>query len=202
MNEVPEQKEPWILAIDDTLMDRTGVAVTFDLDNNAVYESDLMSPKRVKIQEETIVYYILKRGQISTLEPYDVYPNNANVPIVSNRLKNAIEMLCPHDVAFLKALITAKNNEYLDCWCLIPLIRRECVDTENSEVARWWSTGPKAAMTFDRAVLHSGCMQGNHIVRDNVYRTTLFVSDELKKVIDAVNAYGLLFLRAVDLGDV
>jgi len=193
-------EEPWIIAVDGELMNRSRVSIDEIFELSEYISADLLST--VRFPEKSVkLYYKMNGGKFFKLERYDVLPAYSSILLVSGRLRDLMFDICgEREVAAFEAIITSKYGETMSGWNVVPRLLRPCVDLKKSNV-RKWIVENESPMFLDSIELHPGCMGGHNFVRDQGAGRFIFVSSKLKDAIEELNSHGVKFFRSSDYRD-
>lgn len=126
------------------------------------------------------------------LSEFDILPNSAMIPLVSDKVSNVLSKLWSNDVELIEAQVIANGKE-LKGYKLINATRLvRCVDHSNSDYV--FIPNTDAIMKFNRLRLKTGCMAGYQVAREAEYISYLYVSELVKEVFESNKWRGYSFL--------
>jgi hypothetical protein len=129
------------------------------------------------------------------LADFDFYPASSSVPVVSDRMKEALLSVCQFgEIAFHPCFINGWLDERMTAWNFFPLHRLEMVNRERSIIRRD-DYIPNHIDFTDHLVLVPNCLRSLNIARMAECGPKLFVSDKFKATVEACNGLGAKFVR-------
>ncbi|MDR6759349.1 hypothetical protein J2Y48_004665 [Mycoplana sp. BE70] len=185
----------WILSHGRELVGSTGEILVTDYNKSTAEVVDLWAPERFSLPGRLV--YTLKRKPLSRLDGYDIYPGQSSAPIVTERLKCALEAFCePEEVAFRECEIVNDRGERRIAWNIYPTQVKPCVDRSLS-LAVWGHSTQKPGVSWieeaEKVVFLKECLGMANMVRVDEYPNWIAFSTRLKEIIEAFNSKGIDF---------
>jgi hypothetical protein len=116
------------------------------------------------------------------LKSFDVLPNNAGDPLVSNTVVEGLQRLCDSDFEVVPTHVIAEKAT-VDGYSFINVVAQvNAIDLEQSSFV--FIPGTKHIMKFKKLRLKDAGLGGHHLVRDMFYPSYLFVSNDTKELFD------------------
>jgi hypothetical protein len=125
------------------------------------------------------------------LMEFDVLPNSAMVPLVSERVSEMLSQLCPNDIQLIETKVLANGKEVGGYKLLNATRCVNCVNHSDSDYV--FIPNTDAIMKFNRLRLKDDCMAGHHIARETEYVSYLYVSEQVKGAFDSNKWQGCAF---------
>lgn len=131
-------------------------------------------------------------GEPAVLGKYDVLPNSAMVPLVSERVAQILARVCRNDVELIKASVYAGRGILSGFRLVNVLPRVTSVDHCGSSYV--CIPGTKQIMKFNRLKLKPDAMGVHHVARESEFNSLILVSQTLKQVFDSEQVTGHAFV--------
>lgn len=133
------------------------------------------------------------------LKKYDFIPNGSGSPLVSKRVVEKLNELCPDEFQAIPAKIGKEDKatgEYIpfniECYLLNLLKYVDCVDRERS-TCYMFSDPPGVIRGVKKLFFLPNCIQGCMMARATQPKHLIVVSPEFAKIFAAPNYYGGFF---------
>lgn len=122
----------------------------------------------------------------------DVLPNSGLLLIVSKKIVDILEQICPHDIQVFEANVYIGEKKIPNFYLLNIVNAVEILDKGKSEYTT--IKGTDAILNFKKIVYKFDGLPNNHyIVRNLDYKSHVIVSDVLKEVFERNNIKGVQF---------
>lgn len=126
------------------------------------------------------------------LREYDVLPNSAMIPLISERVARILTRLCPDDVQLITASVVAAG-EKLSGFSLVNVVARVAsVDHSGSKFT--YIPGTKQIMKFNRLTFKPDALGSHHLARELEYNSFILASETLKQAFDSERVMGHAFV--------
>ncbi|GGO00195.1 imm11 family protein [Saccharibacillus kuerlensis] len=123
----------------------------------------------------------------------DVLPNSGLLLIVSKKVIEILEGICPQDIQVFKANVYVGEKRIPHYYLLNIVNAVEVVDKDKSEYTT--IKGTEAILNFKKIVYKFGVLPNNHhIVRNLDYKSHVLVSDDLRDVFERHSIKGVQFI--------
>lgn len=139
------------------------------------------------------------------LKKYDFIPNGSGSPLVSKKVVDKLNELCPDEFQAIPAKVGKEDKvtgEYIpfniECYLLNLLKYVDCVDRERS-TCYMFSDPPGAIRGVKKLFFLPNCIQGYMMARAKDLSTLIIVSQEFAKIFAAPNYYGGYFKTPEEL---
>jgi hypothetical protein len=122
----------------------------------------------------------------------DVLPNSGQLLIVSKKILDILEEICPQDIQVFEANVYIGEKKIPNYYLLNVVNAVDVLDKGKSE----YSTikGTDAILNFKKIVYKfEGLPNNHHIVRNLDYKSHVLVSDVLKEIFERNNIIGVQF---------
>jgi hypothetical protein len=188
----------WLLSNSDEIMDRHNILVLQDRERSDFKATKLWEPGS-QIDESLKLVYWLETGTIDKLWTFDYLPGTASCPVVTERMKNALEECIPaSDVGFRKCDVFDRQGNSMEAYTTFPKKCRRCVDRDASD-ADWFIPSLKPDRIMITKSRHIIWAEENfnelNIVRVREYMPFIIVSNIVKETFEIINSKGLSFSR-------
>lgn len=120
-----------------------------------------------------------------------VLPNNASLLIVSSKVLEIVNSICPHDFQTLEANVYIMDKKIEGYFMLNILNAVEIIDKEKSIFQKF--RGTDSIMGFDKIVYKRNDLLEHNLVRNADYRSHVLVSDRLKEAFEKSKIKGIQF---------
>lgn len=149
-----------------------------DLENSQVEGSDLQSVEIIPEMGKAVTY-LLPNHDVSSIQDLLVLPNSQSCFLVRGAAKTLFEKLPDGEVAFVDAVIKARDGDFLEFKAVKPMIEKACTDLEASDIK--WLVPGRFYTAWNSSVYYTeGCMGSCHVVREK-FSKKLVVSDTLRQ---------------------
>lgn len=190
----------WVWDNDGDLAERSRVWIEIDYASCTIDELEFWDATE-PVKSTGRLVYSASEAAFKRLQNYDFFPLDRALPVVTARLRQAIESICSDDeVAFHPCEIsTKKSKQVMEAWNLYPLRHIKCID-KNASDAEWdlrFKDEPRLKEA-KRIVFKPDCLSGNNIARIREGSFWIVVSDKLKSLIEGVNSKGIKFYLPED----
>jgi hypothetical protein len=118
----------------------------------------------------------------------DDLPNNALVPLVSERLGRSISSLCPDEVQLIDAVVLAEDREVAGYKVVNALCKVRSIDHQESKYTT--ISGTDAIMGFRRLRMIAGSLEGRSIAREEESMSQLVIGESLAQLLRGFNVEG------------
>lgn len=123
---------------------------------------------------------------------FDNIPNNANVPLVNQKIIDILLKLAPNDVQFFDTDIHCKDGILTDYKLLNITHTIKGIDHERSVYTKMKTTD--AILGFKYLTYKSGCMEKYKLARDEEYFSNLLVTEEIRQAFEQAKIKGMRFI--------
>ncbi|CAN7454029.1 imm11 family protein [Rhizobium sp. LjRoot254] len=190
----------WLLKDDGELMNLKGILILESSSNSDLSAISFWNRSVAMPCDSGQISFKLHKGRIRSLLNYDIYPSTSATPLVSDRMKTAIEQIFGStDVAFYATSISDRSGDLLPCWIMYPLSKSWCVDRKKTR-AKWSIPDLKPeeiSLVYTNALhLRPECLGDRHITRMRDHSPQIVVSSEFKQAVESVNRRGIRFILA------
>lgn len=127
---------------------------------------------------------------------FDCLPNNAQIPLVNNRIKTILENLAPDDVQFFPAKLVCCDGELKGYYYINITHMIVGIDHEKSIYTKMKMADVISG--FHYLTYKEGCMGVHQLARDQEYEGNLLVSEKIKSVFDKEHITGVWLVRPED----
>lgn len=113
---------------------------------------------------------------------FDILPNNAGVPLVSEQTVSIINGVCKDDVQYFPASVITRNKSVLDYYLVNVSVNVGAVDLVRSDLVLLTNTDH--IMKINRVVCVDDPMKGHHLARESAYKPFIWASDKIKETFE------------------
>lgn len=121
----------------------------------------------------------------------DILPNSGFLIIVSAKVLNILNEMCPNDFQAFEANVFVRDKKINNYYLINVLYEVEVIDKEKSIYSL--ITGTNAIRGFEKIVFKKVSLDGHEIVRNADYRSHVLVSDRLKEAFEKAKIKGVEF---------
>ena len=143
--------------------------------------------------------FFSKRLKERGLKKYDFIPNGSGSPLVSTRVVEKLQKLCPDEFQAIPAKIGKEDKatgEYIafniECYLLNLLKYVDCVDRERSTYDCFVNI-PSSIVAVEKLFFLSNCMQNYMMARAKEPTSLIIVSQEFAKIFSSPDYHGGFF---------
>ncbi|WP_405170647.1 DUF1629 domain-containing protein [Paenibacillus sp. FSL H8-0280] len=122
----------------------------------------------------------------------DVLPNSGLLLIVSKKVVEILQEICPEDIQIFEANVYIGEKKIPDYYLLNIVSTIEVIDKTESEFTT--IKGTDSILNFKKIVYKfDGLPNNHHLVRNLDYKSHVLISDDLKEVFERNNIKGVQF---------
>ncbi|MEK4364028.1 DUF1629 domain-containing protein [Paenibacillus sp. FSL M8-0212] len=122
----------------------------------------------------------------------DVLPNSGLLLIVSKKVVEILQEICPEDIQIFEANVYIGEKKIPDYYLLNIVSTIEVIDKTESEFTT--IKGTDSILNFKKIVYKfDGLPNNHHLVRNQDYKSHVLISDDLKEVFERNNIKGVQF---------
>lgn len=133
----------------------------------------------------------IRKNEISK---YDCIPNNANSPLIDQKIVDVLCKIAPDEIQFFDTDIQCKDGILTDYKLLNIIHNIKGIDHEKS-IYTTMAPLDSAILGFKYITYKSGCMGAHKLARDEEYSSHLLVTEEVKQAFEKAKITGVNFVR-------
>lgn len=123
--------------------------------------------------------------------------NSSSIPLVSPKLVDLFSRVCPNDLQFLDAVVSARGESVPGFKAVNVLHAGNFVDLKRSDFVP--VLGTQAVMKFNKLRFGREDLGGHRIVREGSYTSYILVDEVLREGMMRIGVAGARFLRDEDV---
>jgi len=140
----------------------------------------------------------LKATTTEIQKQYDSIPNDADAPLVNQKIVDLLMKIAPNEVQFFDAEVHCKDGILTD-YKLLNVTRNFIgIDREKSICKMMFPDAPDEIRGFKFLTYKPGCMGSLKLARDEEYSPNLLVTEQLKQAFEKEKIKGCRFVRPED----
>jgi hypothetical protein len=145
-----------------------------------------------KIELSIVPTLHFEKLSLKRLLRWDQLQLQTGIPIVSSRMREIIESLCPDGVQFFPVLVNAKDGA-TDDYSFMNILRKcRCLNVEKSRI-KYFDYEPRTIMSIDELTFHPNCMGDLHLARLEELMQLVIVSNRMADELRAGKLNGVGF---------